>query len=167
MFVTDERRQPTTVHDVLGRLMDRWVDRGLPEHLRDPAGEFYGSWASESANPDDRLVYLRGIEVAWLALGLAAGLLMVLCAYVADKLAGPGARNAVVVVGIAAVLFCESGVFAVFYHSLHGYRARYWQRRASPARAARAARRATPRNSSLIWQSAVAVLAAIVAASNL
>ena len=146
--------------------MDRWTQRKLPEYLRELVSGNYESWGSEDADPDDRLVYLRGIEVAWLVLGLAAGLLMVFCAYVADGLAGHGARNAVLVVGTGAVFFCESGVIAVFYHSLHGYLARYWQRHAAPVRAARAARRATPRNSSLIWQAAVGVLAAFIVAAH-
>lgn len=165
--MTNDRRQPTTVHDALGRLTDRWIDRNVPDYLREPAAEISRSWASESADPDDRLVYLRGIELAWLALGLACGLLMVLFGSVANQLAWHDARNAVIVIGTSACFFCEWGVLAVFYHSLHGYRARYWRRRGHPDRAARSAHHATPRNTSLIWQGLIALIAAIVAASHL
>ena len=151
-----------TVHYHLARLGSRLV--GTSGTVRDIHGpRDYIDSCMTSEHPDARQSYAFSVMGGWAALVAVGTVGTIVFGYLADSVGGE--RRVVVAVWGAGLLFCAAGMMNALWRALwFTWRA---QRRArhhgtSDERFARAMRGILPRNSSLIGQSVVAVLTAVI-----
>jgi hypothetical protein len=153
-----------TVHASVARLAERVLDRfdtSLGRGL-----SLAPLIARDDTDPQLRQVFAQGASAGWFTLGGACILAMLVIGAPVKLLIGDAAGNVVLTVCLAGVMFCGAGVFNVLWRM-------YWyvpqaRRRArkfgtNSKRFATSMRRAMPRNSSLIFQTAVALVTLIVA----
>lgn len=153
-----------TVHAAVGRLAERVLDRfGTSRARRSSVASLI---ARDDTDPQLRQVFALAANAGWYTLGGACILAMPVVGVPVKLLLGDAAGKAVLTACLAGAMFCFAGVFNVLWRM-------YWyvpqaRRRArkygtDSKRFATSMRRAMPRNSSLIVQTAVAVLTVIVA----
>lgn len=153
-----------TVHAAVARLAERVLDRFDTSPARGLS--LAPLIARDDSDPQLRQVFALGASAGWFTLGGACILAMLVVGVPAKWLFGDAAGNVVLTVCLAAGMFCCAGMFNVLWRM-------YWyvpqaRRRArkdgvDSKRFATSMRRAMPRNSSLIFQTAVAILTLILA----
>jgi hypothetical protein len=160
------RMQSGSLHLAVVKTMMWLLFRTEPPWLRERARAQIEEEADYAADPDDRVLYARLVAGGWVVLGLLCGLAMVGLAFVGEMLAGHSGQTVGLTAGIGTAFFCIAGALYATSRMLWAYRLPALARRHGPAspEIARAARRATPRNTSLVGQIAVAALASALAA---
>jgi hypothetical protein len=153
-----------TVHAAVARLADRVLDR----FDTSPARGFSIAplIAHDDTDPDLRHGFALAASAGWYTLGGACIVAMLVVGVPAKLLLGDAVGNLVLTACLAGGMFCVAGLFNVLWRM-------YWyvpqaRRRArkdgvDSKRFATSMRRTMPRNSSLIFQSAVAILTLILA----
>jgi hypothetical protein len=153
-----------TIHFAIARALGRLI--GYSDKPPELKGKSFLATCILSADPDDRHHYVHGVAVGWLVLGVSCGVAMLMFGIPIQLLFGDTASNVVVDLFLAGLVFCVAGAFnASWRMSWYVSQAR---RRASEdgvdsERFARSMRRTLPRNSSLIFQTAAAILTLILA----
>jgi hypothetical protein len=153
-----------TVHAAVERLAERILDRFDASPGR---GFRYASKiAGNDTDPDLRRGFAMGANAGWITLCGVCVLAMLVVGVPIKLLLGDAAGHVVLAVCLAGGMFCCAGAFNVMWRM-------YWyvpqaRRRArkdgvDSKRFATSMRRAMPRNSSLIFQTAVGILTFIVA----
>jgi hypothetical protein len=153
-----------TVHAAVARLAERMLDRFDTSPARGLS--LAPLIARDDTDPQLRQVFAQGASAGWFTLGGAFIFAMLVVGVPVKLLLGDAAGNVVLTVCLAGVMFCGAGVFNVLWRM-------YWyvpqaRRRArrygtDSKRFATSMRRAMPRNSSLVFQTAVGILTLIVA----
>jgi hypothetical protein len=153
-----------TVHAAVARLTERVLDRFDVSPARGTS--IAPLIASDDSDPQLRQVFAQGASAGWFTLGGACILAMLVVGVPAKLLLGDAAGNVVLTGCLAGGMFCVAGLFNVMWRM-------YWyipqaRRRArkdgvESKRFATSMRRAMPRNSSLIFQAAVAILTLVLA----
>jgi hypothetical protein len=153
------QRDPTrSIHVAVSRWMSPFLGGGdiLP-------------WSVTQDDLDSRAHSWDIINAAWCLLAFACGVAMVAVGIPLQILFGPGVGNVIICTGLGATFFCIAGC-------ANALRRRYWfvpqarrrVRTGAPHRDYEASwRRTMPRNNSVVFQAAVAILAVVIAASNL
>ena len=157
-----------TVHFVIARFFARRLGGDTPSSTF--GGDSLLAWmlTSDYADPDGRSDYAVIVNYAWALLGFACGVLMAVGSYVAHLAIGDEGVRAVVSTSMGLAFFCLAGCVNALWRRCFAFQARRRARIDGPAsdRYAAAMRRALPRNSSLISQSIVGIVAAFIAASS-
>jgi hypothetical protein len=153
-----------TVHAAVARLAERVLDRFDTSPGRGLS--LAPLIARDDTDPQLRQVFAMGAGAGWFTLGFACIVAMLVVGVPVKYLLGDAAGNFVLTVCLAAGMFCCAGIANVLWRM-------YWyvpqaRRRArkygvDSKRFATSMRRAMPRNSSLIFQTAVAILTLILA----
>jgi len=158
-----------TVHFVLARRVDLLTGGSDTPSGGDVGdGDLAWSIVSDETDPDLRSAYAGAVRFAWGVLAVACVIALVVFGIAARELVGKDASDIVLALGVGAVFFC-----------LAGYVNAYWRRVWFVSRARRhaeqdgvgshtyaaAMRGILPRNSSLIWQAAIGILASLIALS--
>ena len=126
-------------------------------------------WSITKDDLDSRAHCWDIINAAWCLLAFACGIAMVAIGIPVQILFGSAVGNIIICAGMGATFFCIAGCANALWR-------RYWfvplARRRARAGAVRRAyeaswRRTVPRNNSVVFQAAVAILAVVIAASNL
>jgi hypothetical protein len=160
-----EPGDPTrTIHFVVGRAMARRlnVDRGLSD---DP-GDSLLAWNMRQDDPDLRREIAFMINAGWGFLGVAFVVAMAAVGAPIKILAGDAAGDAVLTACLVAGMFCMAGsanvLWRTYYYVPKAKRLAHAGENEAEAYAA-AMRRTLPRNTSLVFQTAAAVLTLILA----
>jgi hypothetical protein len=152
------------VHLVVAKVLTRLLFSVNLAPLRDRALAQIDDEADPEADPDDRVLYARTVAGGWAVAGLSCGLATVALAFVGRAFAGNSGRTVGLAVGLGATAFCLSGSLYASWRMFQVYHLRGVTRRHGDGlQVARAARRATLRNTSLIGQAVVAALAIVLA----
>jgi hypothetical protein len=157
-----------TMHFAVARLGDRFdgVKIGIPAELDSRLFSIDAQVTSE--RPEERQSYVWSVIWGWAMLA-GACFLAIGIAFVAGSLFGAGARRVVAALFLAAGMFCIAGSFNAMWRA-------FWytpqaRRRArtdgtDSERFATSMRRILPRNSSLIFQTAIALFTLVVALAS-
>jgi hypothetical protein len=155
-----------TVHFVIARFFAQRLGGDTPSAAF--GGDSLLAWTltSEYADPDGRSDYAVLVNYAWALLGFACGVLMLVCSYLAHLAIGDEGVRAVVTTSMGLACFCFAGCVNALWRRCLAYQARRGARIDGVAsdRYVAAMRRALPRNSSLISQSIVGIVAAFITA---
>jgi hypothetical protein len=154
-----------TIHAALARLAERVLDRfDTPPAPRVVA--LAPEIARDDTDPQLRKVFALAANAGWITLAGACIVAIPVIAIPVKLLLGEAAGHLVATACLAGAMFCCAGIANVLWRM-------YWyvpqaRRRArkdgvDSKRFATSMRRAMPRNSSLIFQTAVAILTLIVA----
>lgn len=153
-----------TVHAAVGRLADRVLDHFVTSPER--GFRIAPLIARGDTDPQVRQAFAMGAIAGWFTLSGVCALAMLTIGAPVKLLIDDGAGNVVLAACLAAAMFCFAGCTNILWRM-------YWyvpqaRRRArkdgvESKRFATSMRRAMPRNSSLIFQTAVAVFTFIVA----
>jgi hypothetical protein len=153
-----------TVHSAVARLAERVLDRFDTSSAR--GFSIAPLIAGDDTDPDLRYAFALGASAGWFTLGGACICAMLVVGVPVKHLLGDAAGNVVLTVCLAGGMFCCAGMANVLWRM-------YWyvpqaRRRArkygiDSKRFATSMRRAMPRNSSLIFQTAVAILTFVLA----
>ena len=157
----DPRR---TIHFVLGRALARRMGGDTP--VGDDDGDSMLAWSASRDDPDSRRSYGVRVSGPWIYLGFAFVVAMAVVGVPVRALAGEAAGNVVLTACLAASLFCCAGAANVLWRRYYYVPvAERLARKGQTHSAAYAAamRRTLPRNTSLIFQTAVAILTLILA----
>ena len=160
-------KRSDSIHYALARRLSSAITAREPPELRDELRRLIPESAASDSEPDDLIFYLNGVVTAWCLLAVVCSLASVAVAYVGDEVAGRAGQTAGLTIGLSLCFFCLAGAVSGIWHSLFAYEARrrYQRYGANDRRYVRAEKRARPRNTSLIGQSAVAVVAALTVIS--
>lgn len=153
-----------TVHSAVLRL----VERALARFDTSPVLDFRvaPAIARDATDPDLRRTFALGANAGWITLSFlfTAGILVL--AFPVRAVLGSNAGDTVAVTCLSGAMFCAAGAVNVLWRM-------YWyvpqaRRRArkdgiDSKRFAKSLRRTLPRNTSLVFQTAVAVLTLIIA----
>jgi hypothetical protein len=122
-----------------------------------------------NADTNDMLVYVKGVIVAWYALAIFFGLLMVAIAYGGDQLQGKSGRDLGLSIGLGLSFFCATGGLDATWRSFFAYAARRRLQRngSTDERYQRAMQRARPRNGSLVLQALVGIVTGLIVIGRL
>jgi hypothetical protein len=153
-----------TVHAKVLRLADWFLDRCDTSPGRGVS--LAPLIARDDTDPQLRQVFAMGAGFGWFVLGFSCILAMLVVGVPVKYVIGDAAGNFVITVCLAAGMFCCAGIANVLWRM-------YWyvpqaRRRArkdgvDSKRFATSMRRAMPRNSSLIFQTAVGILTLVIA----
>lgn len=156
------RRRPGSVHDALATKLGEAIHVGNPPEVREGVREYLST--QPGLDPEDVIVYVYGVTTAWCVLAVGFSLLSVALAFVGDQIDGPSGRTVGLTIGMAACFFCLTGAVNAIWRQVFAYKARRCYRRhgLGDPRCRRTADRALPRNSSLIAQTAVALLVVFI-----
>jgi hypothetical protein len=152
-----------TVHFAIGRAVAR--RRGSDQPFVGVDGDSVLAWSASGDDPDLRRSYAYQVILAWLILALPFGLAMLVVGVTVRELFTDSAGNIVINAFLAAGLFCCAGSVNVMWRMYYFVpKAKRLARRGkTDSEAYAAAMRGTlPRNSSLIFQAAVAIVAFIL-----
>jgi len=156
----DPRR---TIHFVLGRVVARRMGGDTP--VGDDDGDSLLAWSASRDDPDSRRSYAVQVSGAWVFLGFAFVVAMVLSVPI-KSLAGDVTGNGFLTACLTATMFCIAGcanvLWRMYYYVPVAKRLARRGQTHSEAYAA-AMRRTLPRNTSLIFQTAIAILTVILA----
>jgi hypothetical protein len=153
-----------TIHAVVARLAERVLDRdeNSPLHGFRVAPQV----ARDSTDPDLRRTFALSANAGWIALSFLFTVGILVLAFPARAVLGSGAGDAVAVACLSGAMFCAAGAVNVLWRM-------YWyvpqaRRRArkygvDSKRFTKSMRRTMPRNTSLLFQTAVAVLTVVIA----
>jgi hypothetical protein len=153
-----------TIHAAVARLAERALDR----FDTSPARGFSLAplIARDDTDPQLRQGFAMGANAGWITLCGLFGVAMLFVGVPVQLLLGDAAGNAVLATCLAGAIFCLAGAANVLWRM-------YWyvpqaKRRArkdgvDSKRFATSMRRAMPRNSSLIFQTAVGIVTLIIA----
>src|SRR3954452_20522559 len=153
-----------TVHAAVARLAERVLDR----FDTSPARGFSIAplIADDDTDPDLRYAFALGASAGWFTLGGACISTMLVVAVPVKHLLGDAAGNVVLTVCLAGEMFCCAGMANVLWR-MYWYvpqaRRRTRKYGTDSKRFATSMRRTMPRNSSLILQTAVAILTFVLA----
>ena len=151
-----------TVHFAVARAFNRDLRREPPE----PGyGDTALAWHAARDDPESRAAYADVVSTSWGYLAFGCVFAIVACAFAVDVLVGDEARNLVAFAWLGACFFCLAGFANVQWRKLRFVpAARRLQNNPGQREAYAAAMRNTmPRNSSLLFQSAVGVTAFVIA----
>jgi hypothetical protein len=157
----DPRR---TIHFVITRAMARRM-MGRDTPVGDDAGDSMLAWSASRDDPDSRRSYLVQVNSAWGFLGFAFIVAMVLSVPI-KSLAGVATGNAFLTGCLVAGMFCMAGCANVLWRIHYVRKAERLARKGktnSEEACAAAMRRTLPRNTSLIFQTAAAIVTLILA----
>jgi hypothetical protein len=153
-----------TVHAAVGRLADGLLDRYDTSPGR--GFHFAPKIAHDDTDPELRYGFAMGAGLGWFVLAFGCIVAMLVISVPVKYLVGDEAGNFVLTMCLAAGMFCCAGIANVLWRM-------YWyvpqaKRRArkdgvDSKRFATSMRRAMPRNSSLIFQTAVGIVTLIIA----
>jgi hypothetical protein len=153
-----------TVHSAVARLAERVLDRFDTSPARGLS--LAPLIARDDTDPQLRHTFALGASAGWFTLGGACISAMLVVGVPVKLLLGDAAGNVVLAACLAGLMFCGAGIANVLWRM-------YWyvpqaRRRArnygtDSERFATSMRRTMPRNSSLIFQTAVGILTFIVA----
>ena len=157
-----------TVHFAIARFVARRLGGDTLSAMLGGGSLLAWTLTSESADPDGRSDYAGLVNYAWALLCLACGVVMVVGSYLAHLAIGDEAVRAVVTTLMGLASFCFAGCVNALWRRCFAYQARRLARIDGMAsdRYGAAMRRALPRNSSLISQSVVGLVAAFITASS-
>jgi hypothetical protein len=153
-----------TVHAAVARLAERVLDRF--DSSRAHRSNLAPLIARDDTDPQLRQVFALAANAGWITLGIACIFAMLVVGVPVKLLLGDAAGNVVLTACLAGAMFCFAGALNVIWRM-------YWyvpqaRRRArkdgvDSKRFATSMRRTMPRNSSLIFQTVVALLAFVLA----
>jgi len=161
--VTRIDKRSDSVHYALARRLSGAITaREAPELRAELRGLIPESAASDS-EPDDLIFYIFGVVTAWCGLAVVCGLGSVALAFIGYEVGGRAGQTAGLAIGVSLCFFCLAGAVSGIWHWLFAYQARHRFRThgSTDTGYRRALRHARPRNTSLIAQSVVAVVAAL------
>jgi hypothetical protein len=155
----DPRR---TIHFLLGRALMRRMGGDTPPV--DGAGDSMLAWSASRDDPDSRRSYAVQVAGAWGFLGFAFAVAMVLSVPI-RSLGSVAASHAYLTGCLAAGMFCMAGCANVLWRIHYVRKAERLGRKGGTYTEAYAAamRRTLPRNTSLVVQTAAAVVTLILA----
>jgi hypothetical protein len=169
--VTDHALTPgdprSTIHFAIGRAIARW--RGFDQPFVGVDGDSVLAWSASLDDPDSRRSYAYQVIFAWLVLAIAFGLAMAVVGVPIKELLSDSAGNVVIEALGAAGFFCCAGSVNVMwrmYYFIPVAERLARQGETSGAAYAAAMRRTLPRNSSLLFQTAVGIGSFILMLSN-
>ncbi len=149
-----------TIHFVLADALDRWMGRN--DEPRPPGLERASLRdAVTGDDPERRSFYVRTVVAAWFDLGFALAVAMVVVGIPVD-IAQDRAGDYVIEVCFVLGMFCCAGLANAawrMYWYVPQARRRLARHGPDSVEFARSMRRTLPRNSSLVFQAVVAVLA--------
>ena len=160
----DPRR---TIHFVIGRVVARRMGGDTP--VGDDDGDSLLAWSATQDDPECRVAYAYQVSFAWLLLAFAFIVAMAVVGVPVRMLAGEAAGNAVLTACLTATMFCMAGCANVLWRMYYYVPvAKRLARRGQTNTAAYAAamQRTLPRNTSLIFQTAIAILTLILAVTT-
>jgi hypothetical protein len=151
-----------TVHFALVLVFNRDLGGDPPEPGH---GDTVLEWHATRDDPESRAFYADAVSTSWVYLAFCCVFALVACAFAVDLLIGDEARNLVAFAWLGACFFCLAGFANVQWRKLQFVpAARRLQNNPGQRDAyAAAMRNMMPRNSSLLFQSAVGVTAFVIA----
>jgi hypothetical protein len=152
-----------TVHFAVARAFNRDLASEAPPESG--YGDSVLAWHAARDDPESRAVYAVAVSISWGYLAAGCAFAIVACGFAVDMLIGDEARNLVAFAWLGAGFFCIAGFANVQWRKLQFVpAARRLQNNPGQRDAYAAAMRNTlPRNSSLLFQSAVGVAAFVIA----